>query len=77
MCCCTYAAHKSGRFTAELAPVEVKGKKGLKHFSVDEHPRESTLEKLSSLKAVFKENGMVSAGNASVRHWCVHVYPKV
>ncbi len=59
-------AHKAGRFTAELAPMEVKGKKGKEVFSIDEHPRETTLEKLGSLKAVFKENGVVSAGNASV-----------
>ncbi len=46
--------------------MEVKGKKGLEPFTADEHPRETTLEKLASLKAVFKENGTVSAGNASV-----------
>ena len=60
-------AHTSGRFDAEMAPVEVKGKKGIELFSVDEHPRETTFENLLSLKSVFKENGLVSAGNASVR----------
>ena len=62
-----HIANKDGRFSAELAPVEVKGKKGIEQFSVDEHPRDTTLDKLSSLKPVFKENGTVSAGNASVR----------
>lgn len=61
------SAHKAGRFASELAPIEVKGKKGMEQFSADEHPRETTLEKLGSLKAVFKENGTVTAGNASVR----------
>ena len=46
--------------------MEVKGKKGPEQFVADEHPRETTLEKLTSLKPVFKENGTVSAGNASV-----------
>ena len=64
-------AHKNGRFDAELVPMEVKGKKGMEVFSSDEHPREASLEKLATLKAVFKENGMVSAGNASVS---IHVH---
>jgi acetyl-CoA acetyltransferase len=46
--------------------MEVKGRKGKEQFSADEHPRETTLEKLGSLKPVFKENGTVTAGNASV-----------
>ena len=59
-------AHNAGRFEAELAPMEVKGRKGMETFSADEHPRDTTAEKLGSLKAVFKENGTVTAGNASV-----------
>ncbi len=35
-------------------------------FEKDEHPRETTVEKLGKLPPVFKENGTVSAGNASV-----------
>ena len=46
--------------------MEVKGKKGKELFDRDEHPRETSLEKLSKLPPVFKENGRVSAGNASV-----------
>jgi len=65
-------ANKNGRFEAEIAPMEVKGKKGMESFSRDEHPRETTLDKLASLKPVFKENGLVSAGNASVRGYCSH-----
>lgn len=47
--------------------MEVKGKKGKTEvFEVDEHPRETTPEKLANLPPVFKENGTVTAGNASV-----------
>ena len=59
-------AHKNGRFNAELAPMEVKGKKGMEPFTHDEHPRTTSLEKLGTLAPVFKEKGCVSAGNASV-----------
>ena len=46
--------------------MEVKEKKVMELFVVDEHPRETTFEKLQQLKPVFKENGVVTAGNASV-----------
>ena len=42
-------------------------KKAKEMFASDEHPRETSLEKLATLPPVFKENGTVSAGNASVR----------
>ena len=58
-------AHKHGYFTAELIPMETKGKKGMEPFVSDEHPRETTPEKLAKLVPVFKENGCVTAGNAS------------
>lgn len=61
-----FIAHKNGYFTEELAPMEVKGKKGKEPFVADEHPREASFEKLQQLKPVFKENGVVTAGNASV-----------
>ena len=59
-------ANKNGYFDAELVPMEVKGKKGPEMMTVDEHPRETTLEKLGTLPPVFKENGTVTAGSASV-----------
>ena len=46
--------------------MKVKGRKGIENFQHDEHPREATLESLQKLKPVFKEDGLVSAGNASV-----------
>lgn len=62
------AAIESGRFEKEIVPVEYKQKRETRLFTVDEHPRSTTIEKLSKLKAVFKENGTVTAGNASGRN---------
>ena len=71
-----FLVHKNGYFKEELAPMEVKGKKGKEPFVADEHPREATLEKLQQLKPVFKENGVVTAGNASVSgsHGYIYIY---
>jgi acetyl-CoA acyltransferase 2 len=52
-------------FDLEIAPVEVAAKKGSKTVDTDEHPRETTLEKLAKLKPVFAKNGVVTAANAS------------
>jgi len=47
-------------------PVEVKTKKGTVLFDTDEHPiRDASLESMAKLKPVFKENGVVTAANAS------------
>jgi acetyl-CoA C-acetyltransferase len=61
-------AIKEGLFEKEIVPYEVKTRKSVHEFKVDEHPRETSLEKLAQLKAVFKENGTVTAGNASGRN---------
>ncbi|MGG3448348.1 thiolase family protein [Domibacillus aminovorans] len=61
-------AIKEGLFEKEIVPYEVKTRKSVQEFKVDEHPRETSLEKLAQLKAVFKENGTVTAGNASGRN---------
>ncbi len=56
----------SGRFTREITPVVVKGRKGELVVDTDEHPRpDTTLEALTKLKPVVKPNGTVTAGNAS------------
>ncbi len=58
----------SGRFDAELAPVEIKGRRGeTVMFARDEHPRADTsLESLRKLAPVFdRETGTVTAGNSS------------
>jgi acetyl-CoA C-acetyltransferase len=59
------AAIKDGTFRQEIVPVEVKVKKEMKQFDTDEHPRETNMEALARLPAVFKKDGSVTAGNAS------------
>jgi acetyl-CoA C-acetyltransferase/acetyl-CoA acyltransferase 2 len=60
------AAQEAGRFEAELAPLEVAGKKGPVPFARDEHPRpDTTLEALRKLPKVFKKDGVIHAGAAS------------
>jgi len=59
-------AIKEGWFKEEIVPVEVKTKKGTAIFDTDEHPMPDTsMEKLSQLKPVFKKGGTITAGNAS------------
>jgi acetyl-CoA C-acetyltransferase len=60
------AAQRSGAFTDEIVPVEVKGRKGQVTLVVnDETPRETSLEALAALKPAFRADGTVTAGNAS------------
>ena len=61
------AAIAAGHFKTQILPVELKSKKGPIVFDTDEHVRaESSMESMAKLKAVFiKENGTVTAGNAS------------
>ncbi|ERK32076.1 acetyl-CoA C-acetyltransferase [Clostridium intestinale] len=59
-------AIKSGEFKEEIVPVTIKTKKGDVVFDTDEFPRfGNTIEALNKLKPIFKENGTVTAGNAS------------
>jgi len=58
-------AIKNGIFKEEIVPVEVKVKKETKLFDTDEHPRDTSMEALGKLPAVFKKDGGVTAGNAS------------
>ncbi len=56
-------AIKENKFKEEIVPIKLKDQK---IFEKDEYPRSDTnLEKLSNLKTVFKDNGTVTAGNAS------------
>ncbi|EAW62951.1 acetyl-CoA acyltransferase 2 [Homo sapiens] len=60
------AANDAGYFNDEMAPIEVKTKKGKQTMQVDEHARpQTTLEQLQKLPPVFKKDGTVTAGNAS------------
>lgn len=57
------AEHK---FKSEIVPVPLKAEKaGHKIFDVDEHPRLSSLDRLATLKPVFRKDGSVTAGNSS------------
>ncbi|HPP64461.1 MAG TPA: thiolase family protein [Anaerolineales bacterium] len=59
------AASDAGKFKAEIVPVEIKSKKGVTVFDVDEAPRrDTTLEGLAALKPAFQKDGRVTAGNA-------------
>jgi len=60
------AAQDGGRFAAELAPIELKSKKGTTLFGADEHPRrDANLDTMGKLPPSFKKDGVVTAGNAS------------
>lgn len=62
-----FTAHEGGHFTAEIAPIDVKGRKGKVSMAQDEHPRpQTTVEQLAKLAPVFKKGGTVTAANASV-----------
>jgi acetyl-CoA acetyltransferase family protein len=59
-------ARDAGFFAEEIAPVEVKTRKGSSLFHEDDHLRpETTLEGLAKLKPAFAKDGFVTAGNAS------------
>jgi acetyl-CoA C-acetyltransferase len=58
-------AQAAGKFDAEIAGVEVKGRKGLELFGRDEHVRpETTVESLTKLRPAFRKDGTITAGNA-------------
>lgn len=63
----TKAAQESGFFKDEITPVIIPQRKGdAVIVDTDEHPRaDTTLEKLTKLRAIVKDNGTVTAGNAS------------
>jgi 3-oxoadipyl-CoA thiolase len=60
------AAQASGRLAAEIVPVTILQRKGDPVVvDRDEHPRETTVEMLAALKAIVREGGSITAGNAS------------
>jgi len=60
------AAHEASKFADELVAVEIPQRiKEAIIFNKDEHPRLSTLDKLSTLKPAFRAGGSVTAGNSS------------
>ncbi|MBO9452264.1 acetyl-CoA C-acyltransferase family protein [Tropicibacter sp. R16_0] len=59
------AAIEAGHFESQITPVQVKVKRDMVDFMVDEHPKATTTEALAGLRPVFKKDGRVTAGNAS------------
>jgi len=56
----------AGYFREQIVPVEIATRKGTVVFDTDEHVRaDATIESLAKMKAVFKKDGTVTAGNAS------------
>lgn len=59
------AAMQAGYFDSQIVPVSVKQRREMVDFAKDEHPKATTIEALSGLRAVFQKDGTVTAGNAS------------
>jgi acetyl-CoA C-acetyltransferase len=54
-----------GDFAGEIAPVRVKGKRGLQSVALDETPLQCDIAKIPTLKPAFKPEGTVTAANSS------------
>ena len=53
-------------FKDQILPIEIKTRKGIEIFEIDEHPKpETSMETLTGLRTAFKKDGVVTAGNAS------------
>ena len=60
------SALEKGYFKSQIVPIEVKTRKGVESYTNDEHVRKDVkAEDMAKLKAVFKKDGTVTAGNAS------------
>jgi acetyl-CoA C-acetyltransferase len=60
------AAIAEGRFREQILPIELKTRKGVTVFDMDEHVRaDASIEDMAKLKPAFKKDGTVTAGNAS------------
>lgn len=60
-----FAALEAGKWDDEIAAVEMISDRLITWFNQDEHPRQTSLEKLASLKPAFAKEGSVTAGNSS------------
>lgn len=70
-------AQQNGAFKMEMVPIKVKTRKGEEIMEIDEHPKpKATVESLAKLPPVFKKNGTVNAGNASVsnNYFCIIIF---
>ena len=60
------AAIAAGRFAEQIVPVQISTRKGTVSFATDEHVKaDTTMETLGKMRAAFKKDGLVTAGNAS------------
>ena len=69
------AAIKSGRFEDEIVPVTVKQKKTTFEFKVDEHPKDTTLEKMAKLKGAFPTSADGSIDKVEMTFEAAHMTP--
>ncbi|MBS1760898.1 MAG: acetyl-CoA C-acyltransferase [Bacteroidetes bacterium] len=60
-----FAAKESGKWNDEIVPYEITIKGNTTVVDTDEHPRATSMEKLSTLKPAFVKDGTVTAGNSS------------
>ena len=60
-----FAAKEASKWDDEMAPVEVYNERLVSWIVQDEHPRQTSMEKLASLKPAFAKDGTVTAGNSS------------
>ncbi len=59
-------AIENGIFKDQILPIEIKTRKGIEIFEIDEHPKpETSMDTLTGLRTAFKKDGVVTAGNAS------------
>jgi len=63
-----FKAMRAGYFKEEIIPLVVPQRKGEIVFDTDEHPRETSMEKLAALPPVFKKDGTITAGTSSGRN---------
>lgn len=60
-----FAAQEAGKWDSEIAAIEMISDRLITWFNQDEHPRQTSLEKLAALKPAFAKEGTVTAGNSS------------
>lgn len=60
-----FAAKEAGKWDAEITAIEMINDRLITWFNEDEHPRQTSLEKLAGLKPAFAKDGTVTAGNSS------------
>ncbi len=60
-----FAAHAAEKWFEEIVAVEMVNDRLVSWVSQDEHPRQTSLEKLAALKPAFAKDGSVTAGNSS------------